>query len=245
MKPLVVLLLAMPAYTQEFTVASMKLTELLPDKRPIVTIDPGRFNLSGLTLQSLIARAHGVKEYQVKGPEPTLRERYTILATMPADTAEAAVWLMLRRLLDDRLQLRLRQGREEMSVYAIVTGKSGPKLKAAAGGRMSFRYTGGAFVAANATVENLANFLGGFLDRPVVDRTGLDGAWDFTLAFTPDPALGSGMAKLAKELEFSGAASHGGSIFAAIQDLGLKVEARKLPVDVLIVESARKVPVEN
>jgi uncharacterized protein (TIGR03435 family) len=247
MKPLVLVLLAMPAFCQpEFTVASMKLTEILPDKRPIVMIDPGRVNLTGLTLQMLIARAHGVKEYQVRGADSVLHERYTILATMPPDTADPVVWQMLRKLLEDRLELKLRRGQEEMPVYTLVQAKNGNKLKPAAGGPMSVRYTGGAFVGKNASMENLSNLLSGFLDRPVVDQTGVDGTYDFSLAFTPDASLGIGMMKMSKELEYSGAESHGGSIFTALQEqLGLKLDGRKMPVDVLVVESARSVPVEN
>ena len=247
MKPLFVLCLAIPAFAQpEFTVASMKLTEILPDKRPIINIDPGRVNLTGLTLQSLIARAYSAKEYQVRGPDPILRERYTILATMPPDAPDTIVRQMLQKLLADRLDLKLRRAQEEMSVYALIPAKSGPKLKPADGGPLSSRYVGGALVFKNAGIQHLANFLGGILDRPVIDQTGLGSFYDFNLAFAPDATLGSSMAKLSKEMEFSGAESHGGSIFTAIQEqLGLKLDGRKMPIDVLIVESARRAPVEN
>jgi uncharacterized protein (TIGR03435 family) len=235
-----------PAFAQpEFTVASMKLTEILPDKRPIVTIDPGRVNLTGLTLQSLICRAYGVNEYQVKGPDSVLRERYTILATTPPDTPDATVWVMLRKLLDDRLELKLRRGTEEIPIYALTRAKE-LKLKSGAGGPMSIRYAGGAFVGKNATMTGLANLLGGLLDRPVVDQSGADGAYDFVLAFAPDPSLGIGMMKIAKEMEYAGTETHGGSIFTAVQEqLGLKLTPRKHPFEVLTIESVRRFPVEN
>ena len=225
----------------------MKLTELLlADKRPIVTIDPGRVNFTGLTLQTLISRAYGVKEYQVKGPDSTLRERYSILATTAPDTPDATVWVMLRKLPEDRLELKLRRAPDEIPVYALTQAKNKTKLKTADGGPMSIRYAGGAFVGKNATMTGLANLLSGFLDRPVVDQTGADGSYDFNLFFTPDPNLGIAMSKIAKEMEYSGTESHGGSIFTAVQEeLGLKLTPRKLPFDVLIVESAHKVPIEN
>lgn len=247
MKPLFLLLLAIPAFSQpEFTVASMKLTEILPDKRPIVNIDRGRINLTGLTLQTLVSRAYDVREYQVRGPDSVLNERYTILATMPADTAQPVVWQMLQRLLAERLELKLRRDSEEMSVYALIPGKNGPKLKSAAGGPISIRFAGGGFNARNASVQQLASFLGGFLDRPVVDRTGTDGAYDFTLLFAPDANLGPGMAKLSKEMEFAQIETHSGSIFTAMQEqLGLKLDPRKMPIEVLVLENVRKVPIEN
>jgi uncharacterized protein (TIGR03435 family) len=202
-------------------------------------------NLTGLTLQGLISKAYGVNEYQVKGPDSVLRERYTILATTPPDTADATVWVMLRKLLDDRLELKLRRGPEEISVYALTRAKE-LKLKSAAGGPMSIRYAGGAFVGKNATTTGLANFLSGFLDRPVVDLSGAEGVYDFTLAFTPDPSLGIGMSKLAKEMEYAGTELHGGSIFTAVQEqLGLKLPPRKHPLEVLTIESVRRFPVEN
>ena len=98
------------------------------------TIDPGRVNLTGLTLQTLISRVYGVKEYQIKGHDQTLRERYTILATTPPDTPEATVWVMVRKLLDDRLELKLRRSQEEIPVYALAAGKE-VKLKTARAAR--------------------------------------------------------------------------------------------------------------
>lgn len=247
MKPLLLLCLAMPALCQpSFTVASVRLTETLPDKRPIVNINPGRIHLTGLTLQTLIARAYSVKEYQVKGPDAALRERYTIVATMDAGTPEPVIWQMLQTLLAERVQLKLRRAPEEMAVYALVRAKSGSKLKAVEGAAPSIQFRGGALQARGATVTALANILGAMVDRPVVDQTGLTGAYDFSLAFTPDATLGPGMQKMSLEMELSKTDSAGGSIFTALQEqLGLKLEPRKAPVEVLTVESVLKTPIEN
>jgi uncharacterized protein (TIGR03435 family) len=247
MKPLLVLCLTIPAFAQpEFTVASMKSTELLPDKRPIVNIDPGRINLTGLTLQTLIGRAYSVKDYQVKGPDSVLRERYTILATMPPDTAEPVIWQMLQKLLADRLELKLRRGPEEMAVFALVPAKNGPRLKPATGGEQNVAFRGGAVQAKNTGVQSLVNLLGVMVDRPVVDASGLTGTYDFNLSFTPDAMLGPGMKKMSAEMEMSKTEGAGGSIFTALQEqLGLKLEPRKAPIEVLTVEKALKVPIEN
>ena len=247
MKPLLVLCLAIPAFAQpEFTVASLKLTEFLPDKRPIVKIDPGRINLTGLTLQALIGRAYSVKDYQVKGTDPVLRERYTILATMPPDTPEPVIWQMLQRLLADRLQLQFRRAPEEMAVYALVPAKNGSKLKPGTGGEPNVAFRGGAIQAKNTDMARFANLLGVMVDRPVVDASGLVGTYDFYLSFTPDAMLGPGMKKMRVEMELSNTEGAGGSIFTALQEqLGLKLEPREAPVEVLTVEKALKVPVEN
>lgn len=247
MKPLLVLCLAMPALCQpSFTVASVRITEMLPDKRPIVLINPGRIQLTGLTLQTLVARAYSVKDYQVKGPGPLLLERYTIAATLPPETPEPVVWQMLQTLLAERLQLKLRRAPEEMAVYALVPAKNGPKVKAVEGGTPSLRFKGGEVHARATTMTALTNVLGAMVDRPVVDQTGLTGSYDFNLAFSPDAMLGPGMQKMSVEMELTKSDAAGGSIFTALQEqLGLKLEARKAPVEVLTIESVLKTPIEN
>jgi uncharacterized protein (TIGR03435 family) len=247
MKLLLCFCLSLPAICQPaFTVASMKQNEFLPGKRPIVIVNPGRITLTGLTLQTLIARAYMVKEYQVRGPAWMYSTRYNIAATMPEDTPETVVWEMLQALLAERLRLTVRRTRQELPVYAIVRAKSGPKLKPVSPGEPGVQLRGGLLNARSATMQSLANLLGTFLDRPVVDQTGLDGAYEVTLSFTPDPNLGPAMKKLSVEMELTNTEANGGSIFTAVQEqLGLKLEARKAAVEILVVESALKVPVEN
>jgi len=235
MQPLLVLCLAIPVLAQPtFTVASVKPAEF---QKPSITIDPGRVVFTSVTLKTLITRAYGVKDYQVRGPEWIANTAYTIQATMPADTSDTTVWQMLQTLLGERFQLTVRRAPEEMSVYALVPGKNGPKLKAAVGGEPSIRFRGGAIQASSSTLPSLVNLLNVMVDRPVVNETGINGAYDFTLAFTPDPNMGIGAKKMSIEMEMSKTESAGGSIFTAIQEqLGLKLEPRKALVDVLFVE---------
>lgn len=244
MKPLLLLCLAIPAFGQPaFTVASVKPAEF---RKPSITVDPGRVTFQSVTLKTLITRAYSVKDYQVRGPEWISNSAYDVQATMPPDTPEATTWQMLQTLVKERFQVELRRAPEEMSVYALVPGKNGPKLKPGAGGEPNIAYRGGAMQAKNAGMQRLVNLLGAMVDRPVVDQTGLTGTYDFTLAFTPDATMGPGAKKMSLELEMSKTESAGGSIFTAVQEqLGLKLEPRKAPVDVLTVEKALKVPVEN
>jgi uncharacterized protein (TIGR03435 family) len=98
---------------------------------------------------------------------------------------------MLQRLLADRFQLAFHRDQKEMSVYAIVVGKNGPKLAKSDGDPMGpstlmFRKLG-ELPAKNATVGEFASLMGtAVLDRPVVDKTGISGRYDFTLVWTPD-----------------------------------------------------------
>ena len=213
---------------------------------PSIVVDPGRISFSNVTLKTLVTRAYSVKDYQVTGPSWIANEMYTLVATMPPETAQATVWQMLQSLLAERFQLKVRRASQEMSVYALAIGKSGTRLKSAAGGELGTQIVGGGFRLTNARMPNLVNLLTAFLDRPVVDETGLDGTYDVALDFTPDPSLGRAMAKLSAEAAQSGKEPAGASIFTAVQEqLGLKLEGRKAPVEIIVVESANKIPTEN
>ncbi|HJZ99836.1 MAG TPA: TIGR03435 family protein [Candidatus Solibacter sp.] len=123
---------------------------------------------------------------------------------------------------------------KEFSVYALVVAKNGPKLIEATGDGGTKLSMGGRRIAAqHATLAQFANFLAMRTDRPVVDRTGISGAFDITLAWTPDTAP-------------PGAANPNPSIFTAVQEqLGLKLEAAKAPIEILVVDRAEKIPAEN
>jgi uncharacterized protein (TIGR03435 family) len=230
-----------------FLAASLKTSDADLKSRPMIMADPGRIQYTNVTLRTMLTRAYGLKDYQVKGPDWVSNQLYSLVATMPPDTPDAAFKEMFQRLLEERFQLKLRRTSEEMPVYALIAGKGAPKLTKAEGGDVSIRTTGGAMRAKNASMWNLSNMLGGLLDRPVIDQTGIEGQYDFTLEFGPDATLGPGMRKMSMEASLSGGgeAAPGQSIFTAIQQLGLKLDAKKAPVEVLIVESGSKVPVEN
>lgn len=133
-------------------------------------------------------------------------------------------------------KLTLHREPRELTLYELVVAKNGPKLtkaEARPGGVTSGR---GHLTATAASMDRLARFLAGSyvkLDRPVVDKTGLDGVFDFTLDWTPDSDL---------QKHPDGPPD----IFTALQEqLGLKLEARKGPVEVFVVDHVEKIPSEN
>jgi uncharacterized protein (TIGR03435 family) len=101
-------------------------------------------------------------------------------------------------------------------------------------------------------MASFVDTLGRFLDRPVVDATGLTGNYDFELAFTPEDyramqirsAIAAGVVLPPEALRLLEGGS-GDSLFSAIQTIGLKLESRKAPLEVLVVDSVRKTPTEN
>ena len=107
------------------------------------------------------------------------------------------------------------------------------------------RFTPGGIVGKNATIESLSNLIAKMLDRPLVNESGLTGAYDFLLDYAPDAGLPPGLSKADAEAAMAKGEAGGPSLFGAFQQLGLKLEPRKAPVQMLIVESARKVPTEN
>ncbi len=137
-------------------------------------------------------------------------------------------------------------GKDGMPQLPKGAGRGGAIMMMTPGGRMRLTANG-------TTVSHFLDALGSQLDRPAVDMTGLTGTYDITFDFTPDPAIMQAkMAAMGVQLppEVAGHAaaddSNSPSVFTALQEqLGLRLEARKGPVDLLVVDSVQKTPTEN
>jgi uncharacterized protein (TIGR03435 family) len=164
--------------------------------------------------------------------------------------------LMLQALLEDRFKLKVHWETKELPVYALTVGKNGPKLKPTAApqlmqgpGGISLNVTSrlpngnssSTLPFNDSSMQDLADRLAEFMDRPVLDRTGLKGNFDFRLSWEtePDAPTNGG-------LGLAGSMMHAGpAMFAAIQEqLGLKLEATKGPVEVLVIDHVEE-PSEN
>ncbi len=246
MRSLLLLCMSVPAFCQPgFTVASVKANGAMDRSKPAIAIDPGRIQFTNVTFKTLVTRAYGVKDYQVSGPGWISSDSYTIAATMPPETTQAAIGEMLQSLLVERFQLKVRRTAQELPVYALATGKNGAKLQKAVGGEPATKFSSSGLQVKNMDMSGLANLLTAFLDRPVVDETELKDTYDIVLDFAPDASLGRAMAKLKAEVAASGKEASGPSIFTAIQQAGLRLEPRKTPVEMIVIDSATRVPTEN
>ena len=158
-------------------------------------------------------------------------------AVEAAQAAQARVLLMLQRLLDERFKLKLHHESREFPVYALMIDKRGSKVRpSATPGPYKFSARDGHGVGTSVTMALFANRLSKEVGRPVVDFTGLTGQFDLTLDWKPETV----------QPERSDAASDRPSIFSALpEQLGLKLEPRKISLDVLVVDAAVKVPVAN
>jgi uncharacterized protein (TIGR03435 family) len=193
-------------------------------------------NFSNVTPQLCIQRAYGVKPYQVSGPEWIKTERYTIVAKAAGAVPEHQLRLMLQTLLSERFKLAIHRERKEMPGYALVVAKNGSKLKDAAGeGTTQIDSDGQETVFERVSMQMLAATVAHSVDRPVIERTGLNGTYSFRLAWTNDGPRRPNTAD-AGTLNASNP-SDAPSIFTALQErLGLKLEATKAPVEVLVID---------
>jgi len=139
-------------------------------------------------------------------------------------------------------------GKDGMPRLPPGVGRGGAMIMMAPGGKMRM-------VANGATIGKFIDTLASQLDRPVVDMTGLTGKYDITLDFAPDPAImqakmaamGAGQPPgMTPEAGASADPGAAATVFSALPDqLGLRLEARKGPVDLLVIDSVQKTPTEN
>jgi len=278
------LLLAQTAPARaEFEVASIKPSVAGPavgtgQVHVGVQIDGAQVHCTYLSVRDYLRIAYQVREYQISGPEWLASERFDIHAKLPAGGREQ-FREMLQNLLADRFQIKMHRDSKEFSVYGVVVGKGGLKMKESPldpeteGGKNAVNVTaeGGArgttinfgrgayftladnkFEARKLTMAQLADSLGRFVERPVVDMTELTGTYDLTLEFTPEEyrtllirtALSAGVNLPPEVMRLLEGASDE-SLFKGLQSLGLKLESRKAPLEVLVIDSASKIPIAN
>jgi uncharacterized protein (TIGR03435 family) len=235
-----------PPDPPSFEVATIKPTD--PSFGGIlIRLTGGKFSATGFTLKDLIAFAYAVDNSQIGGgPEWLASDRYDVLGKpeKAGPLSREAARIMLRPLLADRFQLKFHLEAKPMSVFVLTIGKNGSKLKPRAAGdsgettRLTFH--GASATGRNVPVTVLAEELQDMvLDRPVLDKTGLAGNFDFDLVWRPEPKLsGTADASAAADLNLP-------DIFTACREqLGLKLESRKEPAKVIVVDGAAK-PSEN
>jgi uncharacterized protein (TIGR03435 family) len=230
-----------------FEVASVKPSTAEDRVIGLFTYPGGRITATNYTLEMLIEESYSVQHFQISGgPRWIGDDRYSIVAKPPASSKSSKSMppnpkappneeqlLMLQTLLADRFHLQFHRETKEGSVYLLTVGNKESKLKPAksaddypwvgrpGGGGTVF---GTGIAGTNASMQLLAIRLTEYLRRPVLDQTGLKGAFDFRFDYAADDNQPDVTA----------------SIFASIQGLGLKLEAAKGPVETLVIDHAEK-----
>jgi uncharacterized protein (TIGR03435 family) len=222
-----------------FDVASIRPSE---NGRSSIEAKPGNVTIRNSRLAESIAWAYSITDFQVSGP-PWLNElRFDIMAKSESPATEADLRLMLRKLLADRFKLESHTQIKEVSAMVLTVAKGGHKLKPVeVEGSPSFQTGKLSLTGQGATVAQLIAFLSKEIKIPIVDNTGLTGRYDYKLdinAFVTEEMM--------KNTNGGAPVEAGGIIARAVQEqLGLKVESKKAPVEMLIVDRMEKAPTEN
>jgi len=203
-----------------------------------VDITQGRVTMNNATLRTLIRNGYDIQNFQFAGGPGWLdSDSYDISAITAdhADVSEKQYRALVRTLLADRFQLKVHWETRQGDVYALVVAKNGPRLKESTDPskepalNTNISAHQGRMVGVNAPVFYLSSVLSNKLSHPVVDKTGLQGKYDWILLWDPDPTADSTQP----------------SIFTAVQEqLGLKLNAEKGPIQTLVIDSVAR-PSEN
>ena len=230
--------------TPMFEVATIKPSKPGDDEVYIRVNPSGVVNTKDTSLGHLIRFAYSLHPRQIiGGPSWLETQKYDVTgkSDKPGMPSGAQLKAMIQKLLADRFQLTIHREKRELSAYAITVARSGAKLIRNGrdpDGHYSFSVTGGRLSLTNGTVAEFASVLqGNILDRPVVDQTALGSArYDFILNWTPDGPNGASPPNDADAPP---------DLFAALQQqLGLKLEQTKAPVEVVVVDHVER-PSEN
>jgi uncharacterized protein (TIGR03435 family) len=241
-----------------FEVASVKASAPFTGGRVKLgmSLDPGRVTISGLPLKAVLAQAYEVKEQQLVAPDWMESSRFDIVAKLPEGTTKDQIPEMLQALLADRFKMTVHKESRLMPIYALVVGKAGAKLKNSdTDGNFNMMMTPkGRQMTGKASLDRFAELLSKTLDRPVVNLTELKGTYDIDLTWTPDETdtlnakmiarTGGAMGGPGEPRSSDG--SDAPTLFVALQEtMGLKLEARKAPGEMIVVDHAEKIPIEN
>jgi uncharacterized protein (TIGR03435 family) len=227
--------------------------------------DPAQITWEYARLIDILMTAYDVKSYQVRGPVWMSTERYNVIAKVPEGATKEQVNVMWQNLLAERFGIVLHHESKEFQVEELVIAKGGSKLKDTAvddpnaegppkldknmalnGPGFVTRITMGSngptahTVAKAQPLSKLTVLLGSQLDRPVLDKTGLTGKYDFSIEFTPNLPPG----QLPPPTE--NASEPGPTLADALErQLGLRLVANKAKLDIVVVDKAEKAPTAN
>ncbi len=217
------------ASAQAFAVVSIR-----PSAEPVkfesdgeITVTSGTVRMRDVTIETCIKWAYGMQKGQVSGPSLLTSERYDIVAKAEGAAKDEQMRLMARDMLKERFQLAFHTERKELRSFALTVARGSPKLKQSTPDESPYRQNSRmATVVRATTMPEFANFLSNAVERPVLDKTGLTGSWDFAFDFT----------KYMME-EPKGIDDFLQVLNITLQgELGLKLESEKDMVDVMLID---------
>jgi uncharacterized protein (TIGR03435 family) len=233
----------------QFEVASIKPNNSgapPPRKNPFACLPGGRFTATNVTLMDMIVLIYPASGSRVRmqgGPDWRNSERFDIVAKADATQSNVKTVqcnLMLQSLLEDRFKLKLHLEAKEMSAWALITGKSPPKLLPTKEGEETTMVSGprGQMNFQRMPIQGLVNVVENIVQVPFVDATGIKGFYDFTVnpaQFAPTGTANSNVPPI----------SYGDLVLTSVQEeLGFKLEKRKMLLEITIIDQAER-PTDN
>ena len=220
----------------EFEAATLKASP--PPETDLININLGRIQNGRLTLTDaslsdyLKFAYRSAADAQLVGPEwiKSKAIRFDVVAVAPPDTPRERMLLMLQALLAERLKVAVHHESRELAYVALVQAKNGSKMRKAEANPAEPKgpMLPGSIVTSGMSMQTLALLLSRFQGETVLDQTGLGGLFEIKLEWSPKQD------------------SDGPALTTALKEqLGLRLESRKGPVDVLVVDSAEKIPADN
>jgi uncharacterized protein (TIGR03435 family) len=213
-------------------------------KEPFAFSPEGRLTATNVTLVDIIVRVYPTRRIQMQGgPYWIDSDRFDIVAESDAAAGplEPGQWqTMVQAMVEDRFKLKYHREAQEKQVYTLVVANEALKLEPSKDGEVTSLTPGehGQMIFRRMSVAGLVNTMANILHTPVVDRTGIEGFFDFTL----DPnrfAAQDGAETPVRREEF------GERVIAAVREqLGLKLERQKAPLEITIIDHAER-PIDN
>lgn len=210
--------------------------------REIVTPSPAGVTMRNVHLKTVIQWAYHLQAIQISGPGWLDDNRYDIVAKAAGEVPTDQQRVMMQTLLAQRFKLTCHHETKEMPAYVLTVAKGGHKLKPSESeGEMELKPGAGNRMSASfsrVTMAQLEDMVSSPLQGVVVDQTGLKGSYDFTLDMSP--FLGGGDFKPTGIEDVITMITQ-----AAKEQLGIIIDQKKVPAEVLIVDHVEKTPVEN
>lgn len=185
------------------------------------------------SLRRLVQVAYRLHDFAYSGPAWLDSVYFDIVAKIPAGAKFDQYPEMLQSLLAEHFKLAVHRETREMPGLALVVDKKGLRTQAVEAGAVSTSWGPNMVQGAKITMAEFAGLLSNALDRPVKDLTVLEGIYDIKIRWAPDMPASADPSDLP------------GSVYAAVQELGLRLQAQKVPVEILVVDRAERVPTEN
>ena len=236
--------------------------------------------VTGMSIKDYVGIAFGTRPQQIEGPEWIGSQRFDVVATIPDGVPSSQATAMLRTLLEDRFQLKVHRESKDLPVYVLGVSKAGARLTESKpdpnalaepagtvnvsgggnntgvgvniGGGRSFAVADNQVQIRGMQMRDVAEVLTRFVDRVVVDQTGLTKTYDVTLELTPDEfnairirsAVNAGVPLPPQAMRLLDNASPD-TLSAPLSKFGITFEAKKAPLEVVVIDSVLKTPTEN